>query len=221
MSPAANFLITLLLGPFGVHKFIGGNVGMGVLYLCTAGLFGIGWLLDTVKAGIEWYKNRSLPDIGQLDSLPVVAAQGIVLKEGELCCYQSPAQNLKVKNVVTGHKSSGSGMSVRIMKGVSIHSGGGGSSVIRQNVEERTPGTLYITNKRVVMLCPKGAFDKPISSLSGIIPYRDGIAFQFGSASYTVLLHDALYARRILEGVINGLPMTEESTPRITAADEQ
>lgn len=28
------------------HKFYEGKFGMGILYLCTLGLFGIGWLID-------------------------------------------------------------------------------------------------------------------------------------------------------------------------------
>ena len=206
MSPATNFLITLFLGPFGVHKFVNGQIKKGILYFFTGGLFGIGWLIDTVKAGIEWYQNCGLCDKGPMDYLPVVSAEGLILKEGEFCCLNWPVHNLKVKNVVTGHKSSGGGISVRIVKGVGIHSGGGGSSVIRQNVEERTPGRLYITNKRIVMLCSKGAFDKPLTALSGITPYKDGIAFQFGSNSYTVLLGNTRYVQRILEAAINGVP---------------
>lgn len=40
------FLLCLFLGYFGVHKFYEGKTGMGVLYLFTAGLCGIGWLVD-------------------------------------------------------------------------------------------------------------------------------------------------------------------------------
>lgn len=42
------FLLCLFLGVVGAHKFYEGRAGMGVLYLFTFGLFGIGWLVDTI-----------------------------------------------------------------------------------------------------------------------------------------------------------------------------
>lgn len=45
-----NFIITLLFGWCGVHKFIQKKTGMGLLYLCTMGLFGIGWIYDCIVA---------------------------------------------------------------------------------------------------------------------------------------------------------------------------
>ena len=50
MSPTTNFFVTFLLGLFGVHKFASGKIAIGFLYLCTGGIFGIGWLYDSVKA---------------------------------------------------------------------------------------------------------------------------------------------------------------------------
>lgn len=46
----ANFIITLLLGWCGVHKFMRKKTGMGILYLLTFGLFGIGWIYDCIVA---------------------------------------------------------------------------------------------------------------------------------------------------------------------------
>lgn len=43
-----SFFLCLFLGYFGVHKFYEGKSGMGVLYLCTVGLFGIGWFVDLI-----------------------------------------------------------------------------------------------------------------------------------------------------------------------------
>lgn len=37
---------TVIGGMFGVHKFMKGEVGKGILYLFTAGLFTIGWIID-------------------------------------------------------------------------------------------------------------------------------------------------------------------------------
>lgn len=42
------FLLCLFLGGIGAHKFYEHKVGMGILYLFTAGLFGIGWLVDLI-----------------------------------------------------------------------------------------------------------------------------------------------------------------------------
>ena len=44
----AAFLLCLFFGAFGVHKFYEGKVGMGILYLFTCGLFGIGWIVDCI-----------------------------------------------------------------------------------------------------------------------------------------------------------------------------
>ena len=43
------FCLCLLLGIFGGHKFYEGKAGMGVLYLFTGGLFGIGWIIDIIS----------------------------------------------------------------------------------------------------------------------------------------------------------------------------
>lgn len=42
------FLLCLIFGVFGAHKFYEGKIGMGILYLLTVGLFGIGWLIDLI-----------------------------------------------------------------------------------------------------------------------------------------------------------------------------
>ena len=43
------FFLCLLLGFFGAHKFYEGKIGMGILYLLTAGLFLIGWIVDIIS----------------------------------------------------------------------------------------------------------------------------------------------------------------------------
>ena len=47
-------ILCLLFGMLGVHYFYVGKIGMGLLYLFTGGLFGIGWIVDIIRiiAGI-------------------------------------------------------------------------------------------------------------------------------------------------------------------------
>ncbi len=42
-------LLCAFLGYFGAHKFYEGKMGMGILYLFTGGLFGIGAIIDFIK----------------------------------------------------------------------------------------------------------------------------------------------------------------------------
>ncbi len=42
------FLLCLFLGWLGIHKFYEEKIGMGVLYLFTFGLFGIGVIVDLI-----------------------------------------------------------------------------------------------------------------------------------------------------------------------------
>lgn len=42
------FVLCILLGGFGVHRFYVGKAGTGILWLFTCGMFGIGWIVDCI-----------------------------------------------------------------------------------------------------------------------------------------------------------------------------
>ena len=49
VSPKSQGILIILWffgGYFGLHHFYAGNIGMGLLYFCTVGLFGFGWIID-------------------------------------------------------------------------------------------------------------------------------------------------------------------------------
>lgn len=48
MNRTTAILITLFFGEFGVHRFLAGKIWTGILWLCTMGLFGIGWIYDLI-----------------------------------------------------------------------------------------------------------------------------------------------------------------------------
>ena len=77
MNYFLDFLITFFLGYLGVHKFVQGNIKMGVLYLFTGGLFGIGWLIDIITSFVnlvrqilsymKFYTRSTTPDYQLLE----------------------------------------------------------------------------------------------------------------------------------------------------------
>lgn len=198
-----DFLLCLFLGWLGVHKFKEKRLGMGVLYLFTFGLFGIGWIYDCVKYLIPVIKARSAASIANGSPLPIVESKGAILGSGEVCHYSNPATFVKTKNVVVGHSGGHSGVSIRVAKGMSYRIGQSQSTAIRENVQEKTAGVLSITNKRIIFSASKGAFDKKISELSAITPYKDGIGFQFASTQYPLMTSDAPYIYQIISRIAN------------------
>ena len=50
-------VLCIFFGLFGVHHFYVRRTGMGLLYLFTAGLFGMGWLVDVILIAVGSFKD--------------------------------------------------------------------------------------------------------------------------------------------------------------------
>ena len=48
-SKWVSFFLCLFFGALGIHKFYEGRILMGILYLCTGGLIGIGVIILLFK----------------------------------------------------------------------------------------------------------------------------------------------------------------------------
>lgn len=56
-SKSTALLLCVFLGYLGAHQFYARKAGMGILYFFTAGLFGIGWLVDIVRIASGSFKD--------------------------------------------------------------------------------------------------------------------------------------------------------------------
>lgn len=58
MTKTKALLITFFLGGFGVHRFMAGKIGTGILWLCTGGCLGIGWLVDIINVARGTFTDK-------------------------------------------------------------------------------------------------------------------------------------------------------------------
>lgn len=53
------FILCLLLGGLGVHRFYVGKVGTGLLWMFTCGLFGIGYIIDLIVILCGGFRDKA------------------------------------------------------------------------------------------------------------------------------------------------------------------
>lgn len=51
-------LLCIFIGAYGGHHYYMGNIGKGLLYTFTVGLFGIGWIIDIILIATGNFKDR-------------------------------------------------------------------------------------------------------------------------------------------------------------------
>lgn len=187
-----DLIIVIFGGIFGIHKFINGDIKMGIIYLCTCGLFGIGWLVDIIKVLIDDTNCDSLMENSGIQTinngkLPNIQGTNLNLANGETCCYMDKAYTFKDKTITAGYTGKRNGVSIRIAKGLSYHTGGNDSKAIRENQRTIYNGILYITTKRIIYTSTKESFDKPFDKITSIQEVKDGLIIQIGSNTYSII----------------------------------
>lgn len=135
--------------------------------------------------------------------LPVLDTP-VFLNYGEVAVYHSQATRQETKNRVIGRTGSYGGGTVRIAKGLSIHTGGSSGRPIYGDVSMQYPGEFIITNERVIFLSSQKGFELKHQNITAATAYKDGFAFQSKSTSYVLLVPRADLATLAFDGVRTG-----------------
>lgn len=136
------------------------------------------------------------------DNLPVSMAPNIILQKNEICHYYCSARRYETKVKTVGYEGGYSGVSVRVAKGVTFHTGGSRGHAVKQQVGVEYPGTIYITSKRIIFLGEKKNFTVNFSKIIGAQTYKDGFGIQTEKTTYNVLVDDCPYVCAIMNGAI-------------------
>ena len=76
-SKVTAYLLWLFFGLFGIHKFYLEKIGMGVVYLLTGGIAGLGWFIDLFTLGrqVDEYNARYAGGVGQIQEQEQIQEQ--------------------------------------------------------------------------------------------------------------------------------------------------
>ena len=112
----------------------------------------------------------------------------VVLKPGELAIFYCEATKQETKNRVVGRTGGYGGASIRLAKGLSIHTGKTASRPIYGDVHSHFPGKFVMTTHRLVFLNGQKGFDISYDKISSFQHYLDAISIQSKSTTHLLLL---------------------------------
>lgn len=144
---------------------------------------------------ILFFRKRSNPPTGKTkeelleqtrqlianNQINPIAPKSMLPKKNESVYLEQEAVLKVVKNKILGSSGSSGGASVRVAKGIYLHSRSSGSKKIYGDVTTKYCGTLAISNQRIVFTNPEKGFEIPLSKLSSIESDLNTIVFQQGS----------------------------------------
>jgi len=139
------------------------------------------------------------------EGLPIIEEHNLFIGN-DILHYLEPATLIESKRKVVGHTGRTAGLSVRLMKGVTVRTGGYGGNPIYDDVSTTFKGKLAATNERIIFVNQKKGFEVKLSNISLIEPYEDGVIIQVKTKSYPLLLDEPRYFMELLKMITTMAP---------------
>ena len=112
----------------------------------------------------------------------------VFLKNSEIAVYHSVASLQITKNRVVGRRGGYGGASVRIAKGLSVHTGRYSGTPVYGDVIQDFSGELIITTQRIIFTSRDKGFEISFAKLTNYSLEGVGVIFQTGSKVYYLSL---------------------------------
>lgn len=147
-----------------------------------------------IKTFISERKIKSLKHAKLLWNLdhgifPIVYNPPITLNRDEQCYLNISANLIENKLVHKGYSRTSSSVSFRIAKGVNARVGGGRYRPVKENVTQIYPGTLFLTNSRIVFNSGGKSFQIPFYKLISHEIRRGSFEFVVQNKNYTLRMN--------------------------------
>lgn len=125
--------------------------------------------------------------------LPKTNYDGFFPQKGEAIIYAAPVQVFTDKEKLVGYTGNSAGASVRVTKGVTLHTGGRSGKAVRENVRDYVSGDYIITNKRLIFISNTSGFEYKLDKITAVkIMSKEELYIQAGKTIKNILVNEHL-----------------------------
>lgn len=134
---------------------------------------------------------------------PIVAAVTLQLAQGEFCHFVGEAYFCEMKQQVVGYEGGSGGTSVAVVKGVRVNVGSHKGHYVREEIMEKTDGTIYLTSKKIIFTAIKNSSSIRYDDIINVNVIGEMLQIQTDKKSYLFQVVDFVTFVPMLEYVIN------------------
>lgn len=183
--------------PAGIFALVLGIVMFFIAKGASKKVKGIGYNNSDV-----YLTPEQILKLERAQEIPVVQTP-LFLKPGETAVFYCKATKQESKNKIIGRTGGYGGVSFRIAKGLTLHSGRTASRPIYGDVYSHFPGQFVMTTHRFVFINDKKGFEIPYDKLTAFQLYFDAISVQVKNTTHILLLPRPDLVNALFAGIHN------------------
>ncbi len=137
------------------------------------------------------------------NGLPELNPDTLKLRANELCHFEGPANFCKLRKQTVSYEGGSRGVSVRVIKGVSVRLGNYQGHPIKEQVAEKTSGNIYLTSNKIIFTAITNSRVIKYKDIVNLNVIEDMLQIQTDDGSYLYQVDDSFNFMVILEILLN------------------